>query len=112
MSENASNRTNRRLTARHACHLTVRYRLGANWHPATAMDLSMSGCRLRLGEDLPRETTVVVAFESQRGGPGPALEVEVPGGVIWSRREGLSFQVGIHFQDAPDALEQILNAVA
>jgi len=25
----------------------VRYRLGNDWHPATAMDLSMRGCRLR-----------------------------------------------------------------
>lgn len=111
MTEASSNRTNRRLTARHACHLTARYRVDASWHPATAMDLSMSGCRLRLGEDLPREGTLVVAFESQRA-DGRSLEVEVPGTVIWSRREGLSFQVGIHFQDAPDSLEQILNTVA
>jgi hypothetical protein len=75
------------------------------------MDLSMRGCRLRLGEDLPREGTLVVAFENQQP-QGQALEVEVPGRVIWSRREGLSFQVGIHFEDAPDALERILNTVA
>jgi hypothetical protein len=112
MSETSSTRTNRRLTARHACHLTVRYRLDGDWHPATAMDLSMRGSRLRLGEDLPRETLVTVAFESPRGADGRTLEVEVAGSVIWSRREGLSFQAGIHFQDSPDALEQILNAVA
>ena len=112
MSETSSTRTNRRLTARHACHLTVRYRLGNDWHPATAMDLSMRGCRLRLGEDLPREGAVAVAFESPRDPEGRTLEVEVAGAVIWSRREGLSFQAGIHFQDSPDVLEQILNAVA
>jgi hypothetical protein len=111
MSETSAPRTNRRLTARHACHLTVRYRLGPDWHPATAMDLSMRGCRVRLGEDLPREAAVVVAFESQPV-DGRTLEVEVAGAVIWSRREGLSFQAGIHFQNPPDQLEQILNVVA
>lgn len=110
MAPASSDRTNRRLTARHACHLTARYRVDGTWHPATAMDLSMRGCRLRLGEDLPREGTLAVAFESQRA-DGQTLEVEVPGSVIWSRREGLSFQVGIHFEDAPDSLEQILNMV-
>lgn len=111
MSETSAPRTNRRLTARHACHLTVRYRLGPDWHPATAMDLSMRGCRLRLGEDLPREAAVVVGFES-RPADGRTIEVEVAGAVMWSRREGLSFQSGIHFQDTPDELELILNAVA
>ena len=111
MSETASPRTNRRLEARHACHLTVRYRVGKDWHPATAMDLSMRGCRLRLGEDLPREVAVIVGFESPPV-DGRTLAIEVAGAVIWSRREGLSFQSGIHFQDSPDELEQILNAVA
>ncbi len=85
--------------------------MGTDWHPATTMDLSMRGCRLRLGEDLPREAAVIVAFESPPV-DGRTLEVEVAGTVIWSRREGLSFQSGIHFQDSPDELEQILNAVA
>jgi PilZ domain len=112
MSETSSPRTNRRLTARHACHLTVRYRVGPDWHPATAMDLSIRGCRLRLGEDLPRESAVVVGFESPPVEGRRTLEVEVAGAVMWCRREGLSFQAGIHFQNAPDQLEQILNAVA
>jgi hypothetical protein len=111
MSETSAPRTNRRLTARHACHLTVRYRLGPDWHPATAMDLSMRGCRVRLGEDLPREAAVVLAFESPPV-DGRTLEVEVAGTVIWSRREGLSFQAGVHFQNPPDQLERILNTVA
>jgi hypothetical protein len=100
-------RSNRRLTARRACKLTVRYRSGEAWHPATAMDLSHKGCRLRLGEDLPRGEEVAVVFETPEGG-GAALEVEVPGQVIWSRREGLSHQAGIHFADPPDALSTIL----
>jgi hypothetical protein len=112
MSDVSTSRTNRRLTARHACHFTVRYRLAADWHPATAMDLSLRGCRLRLGEDLARGATVAVAFESPPTSEGRTLEVEVRGLVIWSRREGLSHQAGIHFNDAPDQLEHILNTVA
>lgn len=101
-------RSNRRLTARRACKLTVRYRSGQGWHPATAMDLSTKGCRLRLGEDLARATGVTVAFEMPPDGGGEAIEVEVPGQVIWSRREGLSHQAGIHFAEAPPALSAIL----
>jgi hypothetical protein len=100
-------RSNRRLTARRACKLTVRYKTGEGWHPATAMDLSHKGCRLRLGEDLTRGGEVTVLFETPDSG-GAGLEVEIPGQVIWSRREGLSHQAGIHFADPPPALSTIL----
>ena len=100
-------RSNRRLTARRACKLTVRYKTGDGWHPATAMDLSHKGCRLRLGEDLERGGEVAVVFETPEG-VGTAVEVEVPGQVIWSRREGLSHQAGIHFENPPAALSTIL----
>jgi len=99
-------RTNRRLTSRRACRLTVRYRAGADWRGATAMDLSTRGCRLRVGEDLARGGAVSVAFEGEGAPP-----VEVPGQVIWCRREGLSYQAGIHFAAAPAALEAILTAI-
>ena len=112
MSDLSASKTNRRLTARHACHLTARYRLARDWHPATAMDLSMRGCRLRLGEDLERNAAVEVGFQSPPDAEGRTVEVEVPGTVIWCRREGLSYQAGIHFREAPDPLEQILNTVA
>jgi hypothetical protein len=101
-------RSNRRLTARRACKLTVRYRSEDGWHPATAMDLSHKGCRLRLGEDLVRGTTLTVAFEQPEDKGGAPIEVEVEGAVIWSRREGLSHQVGIHFAESPPALSAIL----
>jgi len=104
-------RSNRRLTARHACHLTVRYRWQGDWRPASAMDLSLRGCRLRLGEDLPRHAPVDVAFETPPRANAPVLEVEASGSVMWSRREGLSYQVGIHFEDPPAALEQVLDAL-
>lgn len=100
-------RPNRRLTSRRACRLTVRYRTGADWRGATAMDLSDRGCRLRVGEDLPRGGAVTVAFGGEDTPP-----VEVAGQVIWCRREGLSYQAGIHFAAAPpDALEAVLNGI-
>ena len=111
MSESpAPRRTNRRLTARTACQLTVRYQATGVWRPATAMDLSRHGCRLRLGEDLGRHATVSVSFESTSG--TVTLSVLVRGKVIWSRFEGLSYQAGVQFADVPAALEQILAAVA
>jgi hypothetical protein len=104
-------RSNRRLTARKACRLTVHYRSQDDWHPATAMDLSPNGCRLRLGEDLLRGSGVNVQFEAPLRDGAVALSVEVPGRVMWSRLEGLSYQVGIHFVKPPDGLDDILSAI-
>jgi hypothetical protein len=108
----APSRTNRRLTARHACHLGARYRRGEHWHPATAMDLSFRGCRLRLGEDLARGSSVVVLFESpaKAGVPGRAVELEAR--VIWSRLEGLSYQAGMLFLGEPPELHELLGSLA
>jgi hypothetical protein len=108
----APRRTNRRLSARRACRLNVRYRADSDWHPATAMDLSVQGCRLRVGEDLPRGGQLTVAFESLLGPGATSLEVEVPGTIMWSRREGLSFQAGIQFLQSPGGLQDILTALA
>jgi PilZ domain-containing protein len=105
-------RSNRRLTARRACHLVVRYRSLKDWHPASVLDLSMKGCRLRVGEDLARGSAVRVAFESPLRDGATTLEVEVEGNVIWSRREGLSYQAGIHFGDVPMGLDDILEELA
>ncbi|HXB54269.1 MAG TPA: PilZ domain-containing protein [Vicinamibacteria bacterium] len=103
---------NRRITARKACRLTVRYKSKSEWHPATAMDLSPNGCRLRVGEDLPRETHLSVLFEAPLRDGARALSVEVPGVVTWSRHEGLSYQAGVHFDVAPVELEEVLAALA
>lgn len=105
-------RTNRRLTARRACRLSVRYRSDSDWHPATAMDLSLQGCRLRVGEDLPRGGQLTVAFESLLGPGASSLEVQVAGTVMWSRREGLSYQAGIQFSQSPNGLQDILTALS
>ena len=102
------NRANRRLSARVACRLAVSYSTGAEWHPATGMDLSSHGCRLRLGEDLRRASTLRVRFEHPGAEGGSPLQAELEGNVIWSRLEGLSYQVGIHFPSEDPGVNQIL----
>lgn len=111
-SEAAHRRENRRLTSRRACLLTVRYRAEKQWHPATVLNLSVQGCRLRLGEDLPRGKAVSVQFETPLRDGATAASAEVEGAVTWSRPEGLSHQVGIQFTSSPDAVQELLNALA
>ena len=109
--ETPSRRPNRRLQARHACRLTVRYRSKKDWRPATAMDLSAEGCRLRLGEDLSTGTELTVLLERLVTDGVASLSVEVPGVVMWSRLEGLSHQAGIQFRQQPEGLHDIIRAL-
>ena len=108
----AQRRENRRLSARRACLLTVRYRVEKQWHPATVLDLSGQGCRLRLGEDLPHGTELSVLFETPLRDGATAASAEVRGTVSWSRLEGLSHQVGIQFSAAADRVQELLAAIA
>jgi hypothetical protein len=113
MSDSAAQgRTNRRLTARKACLLTARYRVDADWHPATCMDLSREGCRLRLGEDLDRGRSVILLFEAPLVDGAQAVAVEVLGTVTWARLEGLSYQAGVHFSSDPNRVGDIVNAIS
>ena len=104
-------RTNRRLTARKACLLTVRYRTEKDWHPATCMDLSREGCRLRLGEDLRRGSSVTLLFEAPLADGARSPSVEVIGSVTWARPEGLSYQTGVHFSEGLNAIGEVVNAI-
>ena len=105
-------RNNRRITARKACLLTVRYRANGEWRPATAMDLSPYGCRLRVGEDISRGALVSIVFEAPITDGARSTTVEVPGRAIWARLEGLSFQVGVHFDEPPRGLLEILSVLS
>jgi hypothetical protein len=102
-------RINRRALSRSTCHLSVRYRGAGDWRPATAMDVSRQGCRLRTGEDVARGSVLEVAFSRAIGGDLPP--VVVSGRVIWCRVEGLSRQVGLHFDDAPAALDELIASL-
>jgi hypothetical protein len=108
----APRRENRRLTSRRACLLIVRYKVADQWHPATVLDLSADGCRLRLGQDLARDALVSLQFETPLRDGSTALNAEVGGVVSWSRREGLSYQVGIQFIADVPALQDLLTALA
>ncbi len=113
MSETSvPSRNNRRITARKACLLTVRYRANGDWRRATAMDLSPYGCRLRVGEDITRGATVAVVFEPPSQNGSQHAPVEVVGRAIWARLEGLSYQVGVHFEASPEGLVDILSMLS
>jgi hypothetical protein len=105
-TDSAANGIDRRSATRRACRLGARYRVGAAWHPATLVDLSARGCRLRIGEDLARGAAVRV----QLSAPRAAAPVELEGSVIWCRLEGLSHQAGVHFEDPPPDLMDLLDA--
>jgi hypothetical protein len=107
----ASPRPNRRLSARRACLLGVRYKLGKDWHPATVVNMSSQGCRLRLGQHLERGARLQVQFETPLRDGSTALNADVEGTVSWSRPEGLSYQAGIQFASPPDALQDLLESL-
>jgi hypothetical protein len=107
----ASSRPNRRLSARRACLLSVRYKTDGGWHPATVVNISSSGCRLRLGQDLRGGTAVAVQFDTPLRDGATALHADVLGSVSWSRSEGLSFQVGIHFQAPTPELQDLIESL-
>ena len=110
-SPGAGSRANRRLSARFACRLTVSYMSGeTEWHPATGMDLSSTGCRLRLGVDLERGQPLRVRFEHPDGAGVPLL-AELEGNVIWTRLEGLSYQAGVQFTSDHAHLHRILETL-
>jgi hypothetical protein len=89
---------NTRRGARLTCHLQARYRVGRDWHAATAVDAGPLGCRLRLGEDLKPGAAITVALGGNR-------EARDNGAV-----EGLSYQAGIHFAAEPEGLRELLAA--
>jgi hypothetical protein len=99
----------RRVTARLARHLQVDYRTDADWRRATTMDVSVHGCRLRVGEDLARGSRVHVRFTRVEGESSVAAVVE--GVVVWIRLEGLSYQAGIHFPTGDPALSALISAL-
>ncbi len=107
----ASPRPNRRVATRLACLLTVKYSSGKVWHPATVVNLSHRGCRLRVGEDLPRDSEVNLMFERPLSDGSPAISMETGGTIVWARREGLSFQAGIQFPEEPAELQEILRVI-
>ncbi len=86
--------------------------IAATSRSAARSPLSRSGCRLRLGEDLERGALIRLLLESPPSAAGTSARAEVGGRVIWSRLEGLSYQVGIQFPEVPANLDDVLVALA
>jgi len=108
MTEEVEVETERRSSTRAVCTLSVQYRREKDWHPATVMDLSSNGCRLRLGEDLPSSVPVSVRFQLPLKDGAATPWVDVAATVTWCRIEGLSRQAGLHFARSPAELEELL----
>jgi hypothetical protein len=104
---------NRRLSSRRACLLTASYRSGdeASWHPLVVMDLSSNGCRIRVGAPFDLGSTAWLRFEAPIRDGSSAATMETRATVIWTRTEGLSYQIGLRFAEAPDALGELIRAV-
>ncbi len=109
IAANGDSTGNRRLISRWTCHLTALYQVKDQWHPATAMDLSRRGCRLRIGEHLARGTKLKVRLECLDAKTQESRRAEAEGKVVWSRLEGLSYQCGIHFVQECDEVERIIE---
>jgi len=109
MAQTSAPKGNRRLAARRTCHLVASYQVKGHSHPATAMDLSRRGCRLRLGERLARGVRITVTLECVLEKGAEPFRFETQGTVVWSRLEGLSFQSGIHFLAESDEVERFFD---
>jgi hypothetical protein len=107
MKETAERRRLRRL----ACMLTVHYRVAERWHPGAVLDLSPTGCRLRIGEDLKNRAPVQLRFEAPLRDGSRAASLDVAAVVMWCRQDGLSRRAGMRFTDSPVGLDEILAAI-
>jgi hypothetical protein len=54
---------------------------------------------------------VTLLFEAPLADGARSPSVEVSGLVTWGRPEGLSYQTGVHFDPAPNAIGDIVNAI-
>ena len=54
---------------------------------------------------------MTLLFEAPLADGARSPSVEVNGSVTWARHEGLSYQVGVHFDAAPNDVGDIVNAI-
>lgn len=107
---------NRRRKARFACLLVVQYRLRADsaspWRPASVLDLTDAGCRLRIAEELAGGTPLLLRFETLLRDGVKSAQTEAPASVMWCRPHGrFSHEVGLEFAGVPAQLNEILGAL-
>jgi len=107
---------NRRRKPRSACLLVVRYRRRADetsaWLPASVLDLTDAGCRLRIDEDLAAGTPLLLRLEALLRDGVKSATVETPAAVMWCRpQDGSSYELGLELAAAPAELNEILGAL-
>ena len=103
----------RRRAPRTFCLLVVRYRAsgdaGGEWRPASVLDLTQGGCRLRAGRP-PLAETLEVRFEALLHDGAKSATIEAPSRVTWSRPLGHSaVELGLEFSSPPEGLSEILD---
>jgi hypothetical protein len=76
-----------------------------------AVDLSPNRCRIRAGEGLGRGQKVQLRFEAPIRDGSAAATMEAVAAVIWERSEGLSYQIGLRFDEVPDSIVDLVAAV-
>lgn len=109
-------RSNRRRKARFACLLVVQYRprkgTASPWRPASVLDLTDAGCRLRIAEALAGGTRLLLRFEALLRDGVKSAETEAPATVMWCRPHGrFSHELGLELEGLPAPLNEILGAL-
>ena len=103
----------RRRAPRSFCLLVVRCRGAAEeWQPASALDITESGCRLRVGQQPAAGARLELRFEALLHDGAKSSTIEVPARVTWCRPlQGAAAEIGVEFLAAPTGLSQILGAL-
>jgi hypothetical protein len=103
----------RRRRFRSFCLLVVRCRAaGDDWQPASVLDLTESGCRLRVSRQPPASTRMELRFEALLHDGVKSATIEVPARVTWCRPlQGDAAEVGAEFLAPPEGLSEILGAL-
>jgi hypothetical protein len=103
----------RRRRSRTSCLLVVRCRAAADdWQPASALDLTAAGCRLRVGREPPEGAPLELRFEALLHDGAKSSTIEVPARVTWRRPlPGSGAEIGVEFLASPTGLSEILGVL-
>lgn len=111
-----SERIDRRRTDRLACMLVVQYRPADAesfpWQPASVLDLTEIGCRLRIAEEFAAGTPLLLRFDALLRDGVKNATLEAAAAVAWCHpRVAASHEVGLRFGGPPAGLSEILSAL-
>jgi len=103
----------RRRRSRSFCLLAVRCRAaGDDWQPASVLDLTASGCRLRVTRQPQASARMELRFEALLHDGAKSATIEVPARVTWCRPlQGDAAEIGAEFLEPPEGLSEIVGAL-